>query len=53
MRRLLIHLKWVDKTSNNKIYNTLNYLIHNDEDVNYYLQKHQNNIKKYQVSFLK
>lgn len=52
MKRLIIHLKKVDKIGN-KIYNTLNYIIKNQDEENYFLTKHHENISSYKVSFFK
>ena len=52
MKRLIIFLKHVEKT-NNKIFNTVSYIIKNESDLNHYLYKHKDNISKYQVSTFK
>ena len=52
MRRLIIFLKYVGK-ENNKIYNTLSYVVQNEGEVNHYLDMHRNNINKYKISFFK
>jgi len=51
MKRLTIHLKKVEKF-NNKIHNTLTYIVEGKEDISYFLTKHGANIKKHYLTKL-
>lgn len=46
MKRLTIHLKKVEKI-NNKIHNTMAFIVKNDEDIAHHLSMYNDNIKKH------
>lgn len=51
MKRLTIYLKEVEKV-NNKIYNVLSFKVKNETEIMHHLSMNQDNVKKYQTSFL-
>lgn len=60
MRRLIIHLKRVDKVfveekgkSKSKVFNTLSIPVKDDKEITYHLGVHGDNIKSHRVSFIK
>jgi len=51
MRRLTVHLEWVDKEGN-KVKNTLSFEVKNDDEIQHHLSMHGNNVKKSYITNL-